>query len=157
MIKKIKLIPFVALVLMLSALADYECRADDTCMFSVTADDVPPNIVILLDNGAEMQQVVWHSDYDNRLDYTPVPTGPAVSNGSDDDGDGTVDEADEDDVVKTGGSGSGFFNPNGYGVVDHGGLYYLVAACIIWWPLKTIWSLTTMITASRPTAVMLGR
>ncbi len=127
MIKKIKLIPFVALVLMLSALADYECRADDTCMFSVTADDVPPNIVILLDNGAEMQQVVWHSDYDNRLDYTPVHTGPAVSNGSDDDGDGTVDEADEDDVVKTGGSGSGFFNPNGYGVVDHGGLYYLVA------------------------------
>jgi hypothetical protein len=39
--------------------------ADDSCMFSVTADEVPPNIVILLDNGAEMQQVIWHSDYDN--------------------------------------------------------------------------------------------
>ena len=26
--------------------------ADDTCIFAVTADDVPPNIVLLLDNGA---------------------------------------------------------------------------------------------------------
>ena len=32
--------------------------ADDSCMFSVTADEVPPNIVILLDNGAEMKQVI---------------------------------------------------------------------------------------------------
>ena len=35
-------------------------------MFAVTADEVPPNIVILLDNGAEMQQVAWHSGYVNR-------------------------------------------------------------------------------------------
>jgi Tfp pilus tip-associated adhesin PilY1 len=28
-------------------------HASDTCMFEVTADDVPPNIVILIDNGAE--------------------------------------------------------------------------------------------------------
>ena len=110
-------------------------RADDTCMFSVTADDVPPNIVLLLDNGAEMQQVqslsnyengVFVSGYDNGVDYTPTPAGLAV-NGSDDDGDGAIDEADEDDVVATGGSGSGFFNPNGYGMVQHGGKYYLVA------------------------------
>jgi type IV pilus assembly protein PilY1 len=40
-------------------------------MFSVTADDVAPNIVILLDNGAEMQQIHWHPDYDNSVDYTP--------------------------------------------------------------------------------------
>lgn len=26
--------------------------ASDMCMFSVTADDLPPNIVILIDNGA---------------------------------------------------------------------------------------------------------
>jgi len=45
--------------------------ADDTCVFQVTADDIPPNIVILLDNGAEMEQVVWHSAYDNSIDYTP--------------------------------------------------------------------------------------
>ena len=90
-------------------------RADDTCMFSVTADDVPPNIVILLDNGAEMQQVQWLSTYvngvvvsgyDNSVDYLPTIA--------------------ENDVVKTGGTGSGFLNPNGYGIVEHGGLYYLV-------------------------------
>jgi type IV pilus assembly protein PilY1 len=76
-------------------------------MFSVTAGDVPPNIVLLLDNGAEMQQVQWHEAYDNSVDYTPIPAG--------------------DDVVATGGSGSGFFNPNGYGMQEHGGQYYLVA------------------------------
>jgi hypothetical protein len=102
-----------------------EIRADDTCMFSVTADEVPPNIVLLLDNGAEMQQVQWHSDYTSTDTYTPVPGGLAI-NGTDDDGDGDIDEADEDDVVQTGGSGSGFFNPNGYGMVEHGGYYYLV-------------------------------
>ena len=31
---------------------------DDTCAFMVTADDVPPNIVILLDNGAVMEEIV---------------------------------------------------------------------------------------------------
>ena len=100
--------------------------ADDTCMFSVTADDVPPNIVLLLDNGAEMQQVIWHASYDNTVSYTPTPGGLAI-NGSDDDGDGTIDDAHEDDYVRTGGSGSGFFNTNGYGMVEHGGQYYLVA------------------------------
>jgi hypothetical protein len=35
--------------------------ADDTCVFSTTADDVTPNIVILFDNGAEMKHVAWHS------------------------------------------------------------------------------------------------
>lgn len=100
--------------------------ADDTCMFSLTADRIPPNIVILLDNGAEMQHVVWHSDYDNQVDYTSTPAGLAV-NGSDDDGDGTIDNAEEDDVVRNMGSGSGFFNDNDYGIVEHGGDYYLVA------------------------------
>ena len=95
------------------SLSVMDSRADDTCMFSVTADDVPPNIVILLDNGAEMQQVQWLSiydengvlvsGYDNSVDYTPIPAG--------------------DDVVASGGSGSGFFNPNGYGMVEHGGEY----------------------------------
>jgi len=68
--------------------------ADDTCMFTVTADDVPSNIVILLDNGAEMEQIAWHSGYDNSIVY------PAA--------------------------GSVFTNANGYGIVDHGGTYYLV-------------------------------
>ena len=68
-------------------------QADDTCMFSVTADDVPPNIVILLDNGAEMQQVQWHQDYDNSVDYTPIPA--------------------ENDIIQTGGTGSCFLSTNG--------------------------------------------
>jgi type IV pilus assembly protein PilY1 len=46
--------------------------ADDTCMFAVTADEVPPNIALLLDNGAEMEQAVWHAGYDNSTDYTPA-------------------------------------------------------------------------------------
>ena len=116
----------VIVLAIIFCMAAMDSRADDTCMFSVTADDVPPNIVILLDNGAEMRQVQWHADYDNSVDYTPTATGLAI-NGSDDDGDGTTDEADEDDVIATGGSGSGFFNPNGYGMVQHGGDYYLVA------------------------------
>jgi len=107
-------------------LAITHAHADDTCMFAVTADEVPPNIVILLDNGAEMQQVAWHSGYTNSTDYSPSPAGLAV-NGVDDDGDGVVDDAEEDDVVKNMGSGHGFFNTNDYGLAEHGGIYYLVA------------------------------
>ena len=64
--------------------------ADDTCVFAVTADDMPPNILILLDNGAEMQHVAWHSGYDNSIDYTHRDQ-------VDNDGDGETDEADEVD------------------------------------------------------------
>jgi hypothetical protein len=39
--------------------------ADDTCVFMTTADDVPPNIIILLDNGAEMKHTVWPVNYDD--------------------------------------------------------------------------------------------
>ena len=45
--------------------------AADTCMFAVTADDMPPNIVILIDNGTEMKHPVTHGDYDPSVDYTP--------------------------------------------------------------------------------------
>jgi type IV pilus assembly protein PilY1 len=125
--KRFKKVGFALMAFAISvSLSVMDSRADDTCMFSVTADDVPPNIVILLDNGAEMQQVQWHPAYDNSVDYTPIPSGLAV-NGLDDDGDGAIDEADEDDVVKTGGGGSGFFNSNDYGMAEHGGEYYLVA------------------------------
>ena len=47
-------------------------NAADTCIFALTADDVPPNVVILLDNGAAMEQIIWHPDYDNSADYTPT-------------------------------------------------------------------------------------
>jgi hypothetical protein len=85
----------------------YPGVADDTCVFSVTADDIPPNIVLLLDNGAEMEQIVWHSTYDNSTDYTPSVTP-------------------ESDVVPNGPSGNGFFNDNGYSIYITGGSYYLV-------------------------------
>ena len=81
---------------------------DDTCVFMVTADDVPPNIVILLDNGAEMEQIIWHADYDNSVDNTP-------SVGS------------EVDVVENGtATGNGFFNDNGYSIFETGNKFYLV-------------------------------
>ncbi|MEJ2729951.1 MAG: PilC/PilY family type IV pilus protein [Deltaproteobacteria bacterium] len=81
--------------------------ASDMCMFAVTADDLPPNIVILIDNGTEMKQTVPHGDYDSSVDYTPT-VGTEV------------------DVVPNGASGNGFYNKNGYGIFVSGGRYYLV-------------------------------
>lgn len=43
--------------------------ADDSCVYAVTANDVPPNVVLLLDNGAEMEQAIWHSGYNNSVNY----------------------------------------------------------------------------------------
>ena len=86
----------------------YPVSADDTCVFSVTADDLPPNIVLLLDNGAEMEQIVWHGSYDNTAaDYTPGGTPIEV-------------------VGAPPGAGSGFLNERGYGIILSGNRYYLV-------------------------------
>ena len=71
--------------------------AADTCMFTTTADDIPPLIVLLLDNGAEMEQIVWHSSYDNSVDYTPNPASVT----------------------------SVFTNSNGYAIKKSGSTYYL--------------------------------
>ena len=82
--------------------------ADDTCVFMVTADDVPPNIVILLDNGAEMEQIIRHPDYDSSIDYTPAV-------------------AIQTDIIENGAAGgNGFFNENGYSIDISGGKHYLV-------------------------------
>jgi hypothetical protein len=86
---------------------DHLGHASDTCMFAVTADDMPPNIVILIDNGAVMKHPVTHGDYDSSVDYTP-------------------NVATEVDVVPNGASGNGFFNENGYGIYITGPGYYLV-------------------------------
>ncbi|MGW8324623.1 MAG: hypothetical protein ACWGNI_02895, partial [Desulfobacterales bacterium] len=85
----------------------YPVSADDTCVFSVTADDLPPNIVLLLDNGAEMEQIVWHDEYKNNVDYTP-------SGGS-----GL-------DVLTQLPGADGFYNPSGYSIISQGNKYYLV-------------------------------
>jgi type IV pilus assembly protein PilY1 len=73
--------------------------ADDTCIF--TGPKAAANIVILLDTGGHaVEQVAWHSAYDNTKDYTPVVTT-------------------EVDIVKQGvATGNGFFNENGYAVTS---------------------------------------
>ena len=83
----------------------YSVSADDTCVFSITADDLPPNIVLLLDSGAEMEQVVWRTGFDNSIDYTPAPG---------------------QDAVAVPGSTDGFFKDGGYGITVSGNKYYLV-------------------------------
>jgi hypothetical protein len=46
-----------------------------TCTPIFQTEAVAPNIVYLLDNGAEMEQIVWYHGYDNSIDFTPaVPT-----------------------------------------------------------------------------------
>jgi Tfp pilus tip-associated adhesin PilY1 len=82
--------------------------ASDSCMFEVTADDVPPSIVLLLDNSVEMKHAIWHGDFNNSVDYTPS-VGVKV------------------DVVPNGTAGNGFFNENGYGIVYYEGYYYLAS------------------------------
>lgn len=89
-------------VLFLSALFSGAAAADDTCIFSVTADDVPPDVVLLLDNGAEMEQIMPHADYDSAIDYTPVV------------------------LIRSEGV-NGFFNAAGYAVIKSGPKYYIQA------------------------------
>jgi Tfp pilus tip-associated adhesin PilY1 len=79
----------------------------DSCMFEVTEDQMPPKIVLFLDNGMAMMHAVWHNDFDNDVDFTPI-VGV------------------ETDVVPNGAVGTGFFNENGYGIEQSGGYYYLV-------------------------------
>ena len=75
------IIAFMSIVLMLLVLS-LVVRADDTCMFSISTDQVAPNIVFLLDNGAEMEQIKWHEDYDNNVNYTPEGANIEVVTGS---------------------------------------------------------------------------
>ncbi|MCU0558817.1 MAG: PilC/PilY family type IV pilus protein [Desulfobacterales bacterium] len=79
-------------------------RTDDTCVFATTADDVPPNIVILLDNGASMEEITWHPLYNNSASHTP-------SNCT--------------DVVQNSPGGIGFCRDKGYATTVRGGKYYL--------------------------------
>jgi hypothetical protein len=100
----------IILLILTFFLIGHPATADDTCAFMVTADDVPPNIIILLDNGAAMEEIEWHPAYDNNFDYTPG-----------------VDIINQSDVVENGvASGNGFYNENGYSVFREGNLYYLI-------------------------------
>ncbi|MDH4321052.1 MAG: PilC/PilY family type IV pilus protein [Desulfobulbaceae bacterium] len=66
---------FAVVLILLAGLLTHDTVgvADDTCVFTVNvSDDAKPNIVLLLDTGAEMEQVTWHAGFDNNTDYTPV-------------------------------------------------------------------------------------
>jgi len=107
--KKIKYILIFALLFIFSiVIMDKHAHSSgDSCMFEVTEDQMPPKVVLLLDNGVEMTHAVWHDDFDNSIDFTPI-------------------EGTETDVVANAGAGNGFFNDNGYGIFLTGGRYYLV-------------------------------
>ena len=67
--KKKYIIAVSGIVFCLSLLFAYnQGHTSDTCMFAVTADDLPPKIAILLDNGVEMKHPVTHGDYDSSVD-----------------------------------------------------------------------------------------
>jgi len=95
----------ILLVIFCLVLTGPPVSADDTCVFSVTADDLPPNIVLLLDNGAEMEQVVWHKGFNNSIEYKP---GVGL------------------DVVTQLPGADGFYNDRGYGIIMTGNKYFLV-------------------------------
>jgi len=80
-----------------------------TCTPIFQTEAVDPNIVMLLDNGAEMEQIIWHSGYNNSIGYTPTIVAPAT----------------QKDVVP-GPGGNGFFNGNGYSINKQGNKYQLV-------------------------------
>ena len=99
---------FLIITFLMTAWSLPQALAADTCTFTTTANDIPPNIVVLLDNGASMEEIVWHSGYSTSTDYTPNPATPR-------------------DVVQFGNAtGNGFLRDNGYSIKLSGGKYYLV-------------------------------
>jgi hypothetical protein len=93
-----------AITLLAFLLLAVTAEPDDTCVFATTADDIPPNIVILLDNGASMEEIAWHGSYDNSKNYSPVACTDVVQNAA----------------------GNGFCRDRGYAIKVSGGKYYLV-------------------------------
>jgi type IV pilus assembly protein PilY1 len=81
--------------------------ADDTCVFMSDEEEMAPNIIWLLDNGGEMQNVVYIGSFDNDKDYTPVK-----------------DASLQVDVTEDLENGNGFYSPNGYIIRANG--YQLV-------------------------------
>ena len=69
--KRCFLLTFLSVLFVLSTVAIG--GADDTCVFTAgVSEDAKPNVVLLFDTGAVMEEVNWHTDYDNTVDYSPV-------------------------------------------------------------------------------------
>jgi hypothetical protein len=67
--KKSGLILFLSIIFIYGYILTGSAAASgDSCMFELTADDLPPKIVLFIDNGVEMQHVAWHPGYDNSVD-----------------------------------------------------------------------------------------
>lgn len=75
--------------------------ADDTCVFGVGSSQVQPNIAILIDNGADMEHIVWNATYCN-ADPSDSEGGCVVSDYSP-----NVISANQWDVVDLAASGGG--------------------------------------------------
>ncbi len=91
----------IAFLLLFITASVVPANSDDTCIFFPTDNDVPPSIVLYIDNSGDMEQARWISDFDNTTDWTPA--------------DHSV-EAIENPVT-----GTGFFKEHGYGIYAQGG------------------------------------
>lgn len=97
--------------------------ADDSCVFSVTSNDVKPNVMIMLDNGPQVEHIAWHANYDDNVDYTPGGCDPSVP------------------------SPTCFTNERGYIYTTHAGTNYLVPIQADWnsgsaWDADDSWEAT---------------
>lgn len=125
------------LLLFTALIVTTSLQADDTCIFTVTADSVPPNVLILLDNGAEMENIAWHGDFDDQIFYSPHdpddPNDPADTVLTCEDGNKFIGGAGTDPTPEADpfgpysmNDGSGAYcNPNGYAIQVSGGNPYL--------------------------------
>ncbi len=75
-------------------------QSDDTCIFFPTNNEVPPSIVLYIDNSGDMEEARWITEFDNTTDWTPA--------------DHSVEAIDNP------GTGTGFFKEHGYGIYSQG-------------------------------------
>ena len=100
-----KQISLIGFLVMLTVSLPLFSQADDTCIFYPSTDEVPPSIVLYIDNSGEMEEARWHDDFDSTVDWTPK---------------GAVNEAIDDPK-----DGDAFLNQHGYGIYTQGRGVYL--------------------------------
>ena len=60
--------PALVLGLLLAFLAPTSSVANDADLFTTTA--VAPNVLLVIDNSASMNHIIWHEDFDPAATYT---------------------------------------------------------------------------------------